>query len=163
VQSFFLRADEGPWTADRLAALAPADAVIHLSREVAKAGIYPCVDPRTSRSRLLESEGLDKRHREIAAQVRAALALLFAGREGADATAFERGRRLANYLAQPFFCAEPWTKRPGSYVSLATTLADCADILDGRHDDLPAETFYFGGTVAELRARRPEPPEPQAA
>jgi len=163
VQSFFLRAGEGPWTADRLAALAPADAVIHLSREVAKAKIYPCIDPRTSRSRLLESEGLDKRHREIAARVRAVLALVFAGREGADATAFERGRRLANYLAQPFFCAEPSTKQPGSHVSLATTLADCADFLDGRHDDLPAETFYFGGTVAELRARRPEPPEPQAA
>ena len=163
VQSFFLRAGEGPWTADRLAALAPADAVIHLSREVAKAKIYPCIDPRTSRSRLLESEGLDKRHREIAARVRAVLALVFAGREGADATAFERGRRLANYLAQPFFCAEPSTKQPGSHVSLAATLADCADFLDGRHDDLPAETFYFGGTVAELRARRPEPPEPQAA
>jgi RNA polymerase sigma factor (sigma-70 family) len=163
VQSFFLRADEGPWTADRLAALAPADTVIHLAREVAKAKIYPCVDPRTSRSRLLESDALDARHREIAARVRAALALLFAGGENVGAEAYERVRRLANYLAQPFFCAEPWTKRSGSHVSVATALADCADILDGRHDDLPADTFYFGGTVAELRARRPEPPQPQAA
>jgi F-type H+-transporting ATPase subunit beta len=163
VQSFFLRADEGPWTADRLAALAPADAVIHLSREVAKAKIYPCIDPRTSRSRLLESGSLDARHREIAARARAALAPLFVGPEGAETQAFERSRRLANYLAQPFFCAEPWTKRPGSHVSLATALADCADILDGRHDDLPAEAFYFGGSMAELRARGSEPSQLQPA
>jgi RNA polymerase sigma factor (sigma-70 family) len=163
VQSFFLRADEGPWTADRLAALAPADAVIHLSREVAKAKIYPCIDPRTSRSRLLESGELGARHCELAARVRAALSPLFAGHEGAEAQAFERSRKLANYLAQPFFCAEPWTKRPGSHVRLATVLADCADILDGRHDDLPADAFYFGGSMAELRARGSEPLQPQPA
>src|SRR5262245_35550244 len=97
VQSFFLRADEGPWTTDRLAALAPADAVIHLSREVAKTRIYPCIDPRTSRSRLLESDALDARLREIAARARAALAQLFAGREDMKAEAYERAHQLANY------------------------------------------------------------------
>src|SRR5262249_41028795 len=141
----------------------PADAVIHLSREVAKAKIYPCIDPRTSRSRLLESEGLDKRHREIAARVRAVLALVFAGREGADATAFERGRRLANYLPQPSFCAEPATRRLGPPASLAPPLPACADCLEGGHAARPADTLYFGGRVAGLGARRPEPPEPQAA
>ena len=54
VQTFFLRGQEEPWTADRLSAFAAADVVIHLSREVAKAKIYPAVDLRNSRSRLLK-------------------------------------------------------------------------------------------------------------
>jgi hypothetical protein len=32
VQSFFFRAEDGPWTEDRLAGLATVDVVIHLSR-----------------------------------------------------------------------------------------------------------------------------------
>ena len=147
VQTFFLRGDDGPWTESRLAGLAPADAVIHLSRAMAAAKIYPCIDPRTSHSRLLDSNAISPRHRAVALGVREALSALWAGR------ADERARKLANYLTQPFFCADPWTRQPGSYVSLTEALDDCAAILDGRHDDLPAEAFYFGGSVAELRAR----------
>ncbi len=66
----------------------------------------------------------------------------------------ERARKLANYLTQPFFCAEPWTRQPGSHVGLAEALDDCAGILDGRYDDLPVDAFYFGGSMRELRARR---------
>ena len=43
VQTFFLRSDTERWTEDRLSALAPLDAVIHLSRERARAKIYPAV------------------------------------------------------------------------------------------------------------------------
>src|SRR5260370_34342341 len=60
VQTFFFRAEDGPWTADRLAGLAPADVVIHLSRRVAAAKIYPCVDLRSSRSRLLEGKAIGR-------------------------------------------------------------------------------------------------------
>jgi F0F1-type ATP synthase beta subunit len=110
VQSFFFRADEGPWTAERLAGLATADVVIHLSREMAKAKIYPCVDVRTSRSWLLESQALSHAHETIARRARQAVALL---RHESLATAagplaVERARK--HYFAQPFFCAEPWTK-----------------------------------------------------
>jgi hypothetical protein len=31
------------------------------------------------------------------------------------------------------------------------SLAACRDILDGRHDDLPADAFYFSGDMAEIR------------
>ena len=56
VQTLFFRAEEGGWTPDRLAALAPADTVIRLSLERARAKVYPSVDVLTSRSRLLETK-----------------------------------------------------------------------------------------------------------
>jgi hypothetical protein len=45
--------------------------------------------------------------------------------------------RPRNFFAQPFFCAEPWTRRPGSYVTQKDMLRACTEILDGLHDDLP--------------------------
>ncbi len=148
VQTFFLRAGDGPWTEGALAGLAPADTVIHLSRDMAVAKIYPCLDPRTSHARLLGGPAAGSRHRQLAGRAREALMALWSG--GGD----ERARKLANYLTQPFFCAEPWTRQPGSYVGLAEALDDCAGILDGRHDDLAVDAFYFGGSMRELRSRR---------
>jgi hypothetical protein len=29
----------------------------------------------------------------------------------------------------------------------------CAEILDGQHDDLPLEAFYFAGGIEEIRER----------
>ena len=50
------------------------------------------------------------------------------------------------------YVAEPYTKRPGSYVSRADALRGCREILDGGvHNDLPAEAFYFTGTIDEIR------------
>ena len=154
VQTFFFRAEDGPWTEDRLAGLAPANVVIHLSHKVAAAKIYPCVDLRSSRSHLLESKAISGEHASIAERVRHAVALL--RDEGLAAAAgplaVGRATKLANFFAQPFFCAEPWTHRSGSYVSLRDALQGCAEILDGLHDDLPAEAFYFNGSIAEIRA-----------
>jgi RNA polymerase sigma factor (sigma-70 family) len=154
VQTFFFRAEDGPWTEDRLAGLTTADVVIHLSIKVAKARIYPCVNLQNSRSRLLESKAIGGEHASIAERARQAVALLWD--EGLAAAAgplaLERAKKLANFFAQPFFCAEPWTKRPGSSVSLKDALQGCAEILDGLHDDLPAEAFYFNGSIAEIRA-----------
>jgi F0F1-type ATP synthase beta subunit len=55
------------------------------------------------------------------ANARQALGLVLdrAGTGTADLLALERACKLANFLTQAFFCAEPWTKRPGSHVSLA--------------------------------------------
>ena len=112
----------------------------------------------TSRSRLLETKAIDPEHATIAARARAAIAALRAADgepgSGADALVLERARKLQNFFAQPFFVAEPYTKRPGSYVSCADALTGCREILDGAHDDLPAEAFYFGGSIAEIRRGR---------
>jgi RNA polymerase sigma factor (sigma-70 family) len=156
VQTFFFRAGDGPWSTERLAELAGVDTVIHLSRHMADRKIYPCVDPRTCRSRLLESKAVGDDHAVLAERVKQALMLLLAPAlaETADQIILQRARKLANFFAQPFFCAEPWTKRPGSHVSLKDALQGCREILDGVHDDLPVEAFYFTGSIEEIRAER---------
>jgi RNA polymerase sigma factor (sigma-70 family) len=155
VQTFFFRAGDGPWTTQRLAELASVDTVIHLSRGMAEKKIYPCVDPRTSRSELLETKAVGDEHAAIADRVKQALTLQLdpALAETADPLTLERGSKLANFFSQPFFCAEPWTNRPGSHVSLAEALRTCAEILGGVHDDLPTAAFYFAGGIDEIRAR----------
>ena len=156
IQTFFFRAGDGPWTTERLAELAAVDTVIHLSRGMAERKIYPCVDPRTCRSRLLDTKAVGEDHVLIAERARQALSLLLnpALAETADQIILQRTQRLANFFAQPFFCAEPWTKRSGSHVSLKDALQGCREILDGVHDDLPVEAFYFTGNIDQIRATR---------
>jgi F0F1-type ATP synthase beta subunit len=155
VQTFFFRGGDGPWTAERLAGLASVDTVIHLSRGIAERKIYPCVDLRTSRSKLLETKAVGDEHAGIAERVREALTLLLdpAAAEKADPLMLQRARKLANFFAQPFFCAEPWTKRPGSHVGLKDSLQGCQEILNGIHDDLPVDAFYFKGGIEEIRGQ----------
>jgi RNA polymerase sigma-70 factor (ECF subfamily) len=159
VQTFFLRAEEGPWTTQRLATLAPADVVIRMSRERGQAKIYPTVDVLASRSRLLEMKEADAEHVAIAEQVREALASLWAtpseGKSCDDKSCdghvlFERALKVQNYFTQPFFCAEPYTNRSGASVSAVEALRTCAEILDGQHDGVPVEAFYFSGGMAEI-------------
>jgi RNA polymerase sigma factor (sigma-70 family) len=156
VEHFFLRAEDGPWTDSRLSLLDPFDVVIRFSRRLAGARVYPAVDVLTSRSRLFQTSVLSAEHVEIAERVRQAMAALStAGHRadrGADTLMLERALRLQNYFTQPYFVAEPWHGRSGTTVSLAESLPTCRDILDGRHDDLPAASFYFSGGIAEIRA-----------
>ncbi|HJQ56383.1 MAG TPA: sigma-70 family RNA polymerase sigma factor [Vineibacter sp.] len=158
VQSFFLRAEDGPWSAERLAALSSVDTVIHLSRAQATAGIYPTVDPLTSRSCLLESGAAGHQHVAIAQRVREAIAALRqAGDQApvteADAIMLQRARKVAQFFGQPFYVAEPYIKRSGTTVGLAEALRVCREILDGDHDDQPVEAFWFAGGIAEIRGR----------
>jgi RNA polymerase sigma-70 factor (ECF subfamily) len=156
VQTFFLRPEEGPWTADRLAALAPFDVVFHLSRARAGAKVYPTVDVLTSRSRLLETKAVGDAHATTAERTRQALASLWAGHAGskpdADPLMLERALKVQNYFTQPFFCAEPYTKRPGVTVSAAEALRTCREILEGHYDQVPTGAFFFSGGMAEIRA-----------
>jgi F-type H+-transporting ATPase subunit beta len=157
VQTFFFRSEGGPWTAEALATLSPVDTVVHVSRARAKSKLYPCIDVLTSRSGLFETRAVSAEHAKIAERVKAALTLMWAGDGFANSettdVALARARKLQNFFGQPFFFAEPWTKRPGSYVSLADALEGCRAILDGECDDLPVNAFYFEGSLAEIRGR----------
>jgi F0F1-type ATP synthase beta subunit len=158
LQTFYFRSEEGAWTPDRLANLAGVDVVIRLSADLARIGIYPTVDPLSSRSRLLEERIVDRDHVELAARIRDVLRALLEGagetQSAGDPMMLERARKLLRFFAQPFFVAEPYTKRPGVTVSLAESLRVCREILDGRHDDVPTAAFYFTGGLDEVLARR---------
>jgi RNA polymerase sigma factor (sigma-70 family) len=155
VQTFFLRAEDGPWTAERIAALAPADVIIRPSRECLRAKVYPTIDALVSRSRWLEAKAAHDDHATIAGRVRQALALLWETRgepNSRDRLSLERALKVQNYFTQPFFCAEPWTRISGVAVGAAEALHTCQEILDGRHDDVPVQAFYFSGSIAEIRS-----------
>jgi RNA polymerase sigma factor (sigma-70 family) len=155
VQTFFLRGQEKPWTEDQLSALKAADVVIHLSREVAKAQLYPAVDPRTCCSCLLETKLVDDGHLKVVERVRDALAVLpwDNGHQSLASTpvAVTRAWKLMNFFTQPFFAAECYTRRPGSHVCLHDAVQACDEIIRGQHDDIPLEAFCFAGTMAEIR------------
>ena len=151
VQTFFFRREEGPWTPESLSTLAGVDVVIRLSQALGQLGIYPTVDPLTSRSRLFESDALGRAHREIAARVRESLTRFAADAPAHDVTA-SRARKLWRFFAQPFFCAEPYTHRPGVAVSVTDALRGCREILDGAHDEVSEQAFYFTGGIAEVLA-----------
>jgi F-type H+-transporting ATPase subunit beta len=72
-----------------------------------------------------------------------------------------RARRVQRFLSQPFFVAEVFTGRGGKYVPLAETVRGFAEILDGKHDDLPEQAFYMCGTIDEAveNAKRMESEE----
>jgi len=70
---------------------------------------------------------------------------------GDDRVTVLRARRLELFMSQPFFMAESYTKRPGANVSLASTIAACHGILEGRYDDLPEDAFMNIGDLAEAK------------
>jgi F0F1-type ATP synthase beta subunit len=160
VQTFYFRSEEGAWTPERLAGLTGVDVVIRLSAALGGQGIYPTVDPVTSRSRLLEAGNVDPAHAELAARIREALVALLgpggdapaAGAPAADALTLERAGKLLRFFAQPFYVAEPYTKRPGVTVGLAESLRVCREILDGVHDSVPTKAFYFTGGLDAVLA-----------
>lgn len=138
--------------------LATADVVIHLTRQVAGAGIYPAVDLRSSRSRLLETAAVGDAHRAIAMDVRRTLGAALWNRGDPpsavlDRLMHERARKLQNYFAQPFYAAESFSERSGTRVGIDEALRTCRDILEGRHDDIPEQAFYFAGGIEEIRTR----------
>ena len=157
VQTFFLTGVEGPWTSEALAALAPVDTVVQLARKMILQKNYPGVDVLTTRSRLLDENLIGAADVDIARRAREVIALSRAAEENPelapDPVLLARAQKLQAFFSQPFFVAEPYTKRPGLYVSRADALRGTREILDGAHDDLPAEAFYFTGSIEEIRAR----------
>jgi RNA polymerase sigma factor (sigma-70 family) len=158
VQTFYFVGDE-EWTSERLARLPAVDAIVRLSRELAQLGIYPTVDAILSSSRPLAAGLIDPEHALIAGRVRDLLVAAAADGgprvppAGAPDLVKRRARKVWLFFAQPFFVAEPYTRRPGVFVSRAEALRGCREILDGLHDDLPDEAVYFAGGLDDIRAR----------
>ena len=54
-------------------------------------------------------------------------------------------------MSQPFFVAEVFTGSPGKYVALTDGISGFNDILDGKYDDLPEQSFYLVGDISEAK------------
>jgi F-type H+-transporting ATPase subunit beta len=70
-----------------------------------------------------------------------------------DKLVVQRARKVQRFLTQPFFVAEAFTGTPGKYVRLEDTIQGFAEIIEGKHDDLPEGAFYMVGTIAEAVER----------
>jgi F-type H+-transporting ATPase subunit beta len=160
IQAVYVPADDltDPAPATTFAHL---DATTVLSRGLASKGIYPAVDPLDSTSTMLQPEIVGDVHYDTAQRVKETLqrykelqdiiAILGLDELSEDDRAtVARARKVERFLSQPFFVAEVFTGSPGKYVSLADGITGFNDILDGKYDDLPEQSFYLVGDMNEV-------------
>ena len=136
------------------------DGVVSLERSLSAQGLYPAVDPLASYSRILEPRFVGEEHYRLAREVQQVLQrykdlqdiIAILGIEelsDEDKQTVYRARKIQRFLTQPFFVAEPFTDQPGKYVPVRETVRGFAEILEGKHDDLPEQAFYMVGTIDE--------------
>ena len=136
------------------------DAVVSLERSLAAQGLYPAVDPLASFARILEPRIVGEEHYRVARGVQQVLQryrdlqdiIAILGIEELseeDRLAVFRARKIQRFLTQPFFVAETFTGQSGKYVPLRDTIKGFAELLDGKHDNLPEQAFYMVGTIEE--------------
>ena len=157
--------------ADDLTDPAPAttfahlDATIVLERSIAELGIYPAVDPLASTSLALTADIVGEEHYRVARGVQAVLqrykelqdiiAILGMDELSPDdkQTVF-RARKIQRFLSQPFSVAEVFTGTAGKQVNVEDTVKGFAEILDGKHDDVPESNFYMKGGIDEIQEEK---------
>jgi F-type H+-transporting ATPase subunit beta len=157
VQAIYVPADDltDPAPANTFAHL---DATTVLSRAIVEQGIYPAVDPLDSTSRALSPGIVSDEHYSVATRVQEVLQrykdlqdiIAILGIEELseeDRVTVQRARKIQRFLSQPNFVAEQFTGTPGQYVKLEDTIRGFAEILDGKHDDLPEQAFYMVGGI----------------
>jgi len=118
------------------------------------------VDPLASFARILEPNVVGEEHYNTARGVQQVLQrykdlqdiIAILGIEelsDEDKQVVFRARKIQRFLTQPFFVAEQFTGSPGKYVPVKETVRGFAEILEGKHDDLPEQAFYMVGTIDE--------------
>ncbi len=166
VQAVYVPADDytDPAPATTFAHL---DGTVALERAIAARAIFPAVDPLTSTSRILDPLIVGEEHYRVAQDVKrilqrykdlqdiiAILGIEELGEE--DKVTVARARRIERFLSQPMYVAEAFTGTPGQYVSREDTVRAFAEILEGKHDDLPEQAFYMMGNIDTVLARAEE-------
>jgi F-type H+/Na+-transporting ATPase subunit beta len=62
----------------------------------------------------------------------------------------QRARKIERFLSQPFHVAEAFTGTPGQYVPIGETVRSFAEVLEGKHDDLPESAFFLKGSIDDV-------------
>ena len=160
VQAIYVPADDytdpGPATT-----FSHLDAVIALERSIAELGIYPAADPLRSTSRALEPRIVGEEHYRTAREVQRVLQryqdlqdiIAILGMEELsddDKKIVGRARRLQKFLSQPMHVAEEFTGSPGRYVPIKETIRGFKEIVEGKHDTLPEQSFYLQGSIDDV-------------
>jgi F-type H+-transporting ATPase subunit beta len=155
--------------ADDLTDPAPAttfshlDSTVVLSRALSELAIYPAVDPLDSSSTILDPNIVGEEHYKTAREVQTVLQrykdlqdiIAILGMEELsedDKIIVSRARKIQRFLSQPFFVAEQFTGISGKYVPISETVKGFREILDGKHDDKPEQSFYMKGVIEEVKA-----------
>lgn len=136
------------------------DSNVILSRSVYQEGRFPAIDLLSSTSSALNEEMAGEKHFKalLAAQnlLKKAVSLerivsLVGESELSpeDQAVYRRSRLVKNYMTQEFFVTEAQTGKKGRRVGLSDSVHDVAEILEGKYDDYPPETFLYIGTIKE--------------
>jgi F-type H+-transporting ATPase subunit beta len=163
VQAIYVPADDltDPAPATTFAHL---DATTVLSRQIAELGIYPAVDPLDSTSRILDPHIVGEEHYQVARQVQQILqrykdlqdiiAILGIDElSEEDKLTVQRARKIQRFLSQPFFVAEAFTGRPGTYVKVEDTIKGFKMLVSGELDHIGEGHFYMAGGIDEVIER----------
>ena len=163
IQAIYVPADDytDPAPATTFAHL---DSTTNLERKLTQLGIYPAVDPLASSSRALAPEVVGEEHYAVAMEVKRVLQryqelqdiIAILGMDelsDEEKTLVGRARRIQFFLSQNFNVAEQFTGIPGSYVPVAETVKGFKEILDGKHDHLPEDSFRNVGSIEDVVAK----------
>ena len=138
------------------------DASLSLERSLAEQGLFPAIDPLSSTSRALDLDVVGEEHYNVAKGVLKTLQrykdlqdiIAILGMEelsDEDKLTVGRARKIQRFLTQPMNVAEPFTGRPGKYVSIDDTVKGFKEILAGKYDDKSETSFYMIGNIDEVK------------
>jgi len=160
IQAVYVPADDYSDPAP-VSTFAHLDSTIVLERSLSEQGLYPAVDPLTSKSTALQITNVGEKHYNVAKEV---LSILQRYKELQDIIAIlgveelsdedklivSRARKVQRFLTQPFHVAEQFTGMEGKYVKLDETVEGFRKIIDGEMDEYKETDFYMKGTIEEV-------------
>src|SRR3989344_1383481 len=161
VQAVYVPADDltDPAPATTFAHL---DSTVVLNRSLSEIGIYPAVDPLDSSSTILDPNIVGQEHYNVSREVQRVLQrykdlqdiIAILGMEelsDEDKVTVNRARKIQRFFSQPMFVAEAFTAKAGKYVPLEETIKGFKEILEGKHDTKPEQSFYMIGNIDEVK------------
>ena len=132
----------------------PLDTLWQFDADLASRRIFPAITPLYSTSVLVEGSHLAKNHLQTLQQAKKVLRryreLRYLGVDRMPASEkeiFQRGLRLEAYFSQPFYVAEEFTKKQGTFVDLQTIISDVQQILKGELDQVEVITLSYIGKL----------------
>ncbi|WP_274365283.1 hypothetical protein [Paenibacillus thermotolerans] len=138
----------------------PLDTLLRFDVDLASRGLFPAVDPVASASTVLEGAQLEAAHLMIQQRARKMLRRyrelrFIVDKQGleklpeTDIQTYHRGERLEAYLTQPFYTAEPYTKKTGEWLPLQETMDNVRRILDGGTDGIETNQLSYIGALTK--------------